>query len=99
MGKLAGQPRDGTTSGRELAAELGELALLALVEHAEGGGDALRVLREEPVDELLAERRERDGGRALVGDQAPARDEAARLERRDDLGRVGLRRAQPRAQG
>ena len=57
--------------GRELAADLGQRALLGLVEDREGALHARGVLGEEPVDELLAERRSAPrsprGGRARGG--------------------------------
>src|SRR3954449_8799392 len=93
-----GVTRDAQRSGGELAADLGEVALLFLIEDGEGGTDALGVLGEQTVDDLAAAEGERDAGGAAVGGQAGAGGVPASLERRDDLGRVGLRRAQALAQ-
>src|SRR4051812_10142244 len=84
--------------GRELAADLGQRALLGLVEDREGALHARGVLGEEPVDQLLAEAGEGDGRRAAVVREAAADDEPAVLERRDDLGGVGLRGLKATAQ-
>src|SRR6185369_17178490 len=79
----------------ELAADLGERALLGLVEDGERAADALGVLGEQAVDDLAAAVGQRDARGAAVARQPAADDKAAALERRDDLRRVGLRGAQP----
>src|SRR4051794_38584573 len=67
--------------GRELPAELGERALLRVVERREGRGDPRGVLREQPVHDLAADlgRPHRHG--TTVGDQALAGDEPAGAQR------------------
>src|SRR4051794_33416984 len=57
-------------SGRELAADLCQVALLVLVEHGERAAHALGVLWEETVDDLAAAEGERDARRAAVLGQA-----------------------------
>src|SRR4051794_28970194 len=86
------------TAGRlrgELAAQLGERALLAFVEHRERALDTGGVLGEEALDDVAPGASEGHGGGAPVVREAAARDEPPRLERADDLGRVRLGRAQP----
>ena len=76
----------------ELAADRRERALLVLVEHRERALDALGVLGEEAVDDLAAvgRQRRRAAARRSCGSRERSHA-AARLERVDDLGRVGLR--------
>ena len=88
---------EGAALGRELAAELGERALLGLVEGAERLRDAVGVLGEEALDQLTAAVGEVDDHEAPVVRVAPAPNEAALLERGGDLGGVGLGPAQPAA--
>ena len=57
------------------------------------------MLWEDAVDERLAEVGEREQHCATVVLEAAAGDEVARLERRHDLGRVGLRPAKPAPEG
>src|SRR4051812_46972808 len=82
------------SSGRQLPADLGQRPLLLWVEDRERRGHALGVLGEQAVHDLLAAGGETDGGGAPVVLEPAADHEPAGLERRDDLGRVGLRGAQ-----
>src|SRR3954464_4359578 len=83
---------------RELQADVGQHLLLALVEHREGVLDAPGVLGEQAIDQLATLRGEAPGGGSSVWREAEALDHPARLQGRQDLGRVGLRRAQLRPQ-
>src|SRR4051794_41813566 len=56
----------------ELAADLGERALLGLVEDGERAADALGVLGEQAVDDLAAAVGQRDARGAAGARQAPA---------------------------
>ncbi len=69
-----------------------------LVENRKSTLDAGAMLRCQTVDQLRAERGERDDRGTAVVLHARAHDVAAQLERRDDLGGVRLRRADALAQ-
>ena len=84
---------------RELPAELGERALLALVQGIEGSLHTLGVRREEALDERAAHRFEVDHDDPAVLRRAPPRHEAASRKRARDLGGVGLAPAESAAQG
>jgi hypothetical protein len=83
-GPGAGQRLGASLAGSDLAAELGERALLALVEGAEGARDA-SAWAGKRLDEVAAGDREIDDYDAAVTGRAPAQQEPERLERGRDL--------------
>src|ERR1043166_6587071 len=64
----------------ELAQKLRQRRSLRLGQAGGGALHRLRVLREDPADQLRALRRQRDDARASIGVVEAGRDELARLE-------------------